>query len=364
MTHIHTIATLTAPHKSTQKEFLEWAETAFEDQQDFRKFRFLVSRTGIQSRFSVIDDFTTTGKRELFSRNGQFFSPKTEDRLVVFQREAHRLSHRVAEKCLNSRTGDKKPITHLIAVSCTGMQAPGLEINLSNSLGLSDVPERYAINFMGCYAAFHGIKQAHYICSSLPEARVLLVCTECCTLHFRQSDKVDDLLSASLFGDGAAALLIGNEPASDGINMEWVSHTSRLINAPDEMGWKIGSHGFEMKLSQEVPVFIEKHIGQVYDELMREAKLKEVEYFAIHPGGKKVLEGFERAIGIDRKELEYSYRVLQQCGNMSSPTVLFVLEEVQKAFASGTKNEAMVFCAAFGPGLTIEAALIKLTKNE
>lgn len=254
-------------------------------------------------------------------------------------------------------------ITHLIAVSCTGMRAPGLEISLSHSLALSQNVERSAVNFMGCYAAFHALRQAVYISNFDPEARVLVSCAETCTLHFKRSSEDDDLLSTALFGDGAAAVIVSSKPDDRRLSLKIVRQASRLIHAPESMCWDIQDNGFLMKLSREVPEYVGRHIRQIHDELLEQCGVKNVDYYAVHPGGKNILEAFSRALNLSEDCLESSFKILRRFGNMSSPTILFVLDEVKRRFIDSGKSEALVFAAAFGPGLTIEVALMKFQRS-
>nr|MBS0038082.1 type III polyketide synthase [Saprospiraceae bacterium] len=196
-----------------------------------------------------------------------------------------------------------------------------------------------------------------------PQARILIICAESCTLHFRKTAEADDLLSTVLFGDGAAALIVAPDALHLPYSLDWVAQHATLVHAPDEMSWQLNDKGFEMKLSQEVPLYLEKHIAGAYRSLMEKSKGKKPDYYAIHPGGKNILKAFQRAMELSDDQIRHSYKVLRDFGNMSSPTVLFVLDEIQRDFlADKSLTEAWVFSAAFGPGLTIETALLKLSK--
>ncbi len=349
-------------HKTSAVEIVEWAGRVYGQSDQLRKFRFIVARSGIENRFSVVPDFREQSPNGLFSLNGKFENPRTSDRMTVFQNEIIELAKGASEKTIASAGIDPTEVTHLIAVSCTGLGAPGLEVGLGEALGLGQSTERLAVNFMGCYAAFPALRMGHYICSTDPSAKVLICCAETCTLHFRKTDFSDDLLTTALFGDGAASVLMTADGSNDPVRMEWLGHSSVLVHAPDEMSWKVGDFGFEMNLTQEVPAFIEKHISGVYDALLQKTGRDKVDYFAVHPGGKNILEGFARALELTDEEMAPSFNVLRRYGNMSSPTVLFVLEDIRRAFMESDKDRALVFAAAFGPGLTIEAAILEMTK--
>lgn len=347
---------------SSQENLLGWAEKIITEKNDFRKFQFLVKRSGIAGRYSVVPDFSNNGKSLLYHQNPNGDPPTTTDRIDLFKPAALKLGLNAAEKCILESGIDTGSLTHLITVSCTGLSAPGLEIEISNQLKLSPYIERSTVNFMGCYAAFHAIKQANYICKANPEAKVLVVSAECCTLHFRNTGREDDLLSTAIFGDGAAAFLMsGDYQEQAGFHL--VDQRSQLIYATDEMSWDVKNDGFEMRLSRDVPGFIEANIKDLYGELSRRNGIDKYDYFAIHPGGKNILEAFKRSIGLNQDDLRHSYSTLKNYGNMSSPTVLFVLKEVLEEFKASGLSEASVFSAAFGPGLTLETAIFRLTRN-
>lgn len=347
---------------SSQDNLLGWAEKIITEKNDFRKFQFLVKRSGIAGRYSVVPDFSNNGSATLFHKNQNGNQPLTTERIDLFKSEALNMGLSVAEKCILESGIDPKSITHLITVSCTGLSAPGLEIEISNRLELSPFIERSTVNFMGCYAAFHAIKQANYICKAQPEAKVLVVSAECCTLHFRNTGREDDLLSTALFGDGAAAFLMSGD-YKEQAGFKLIDQRSQLIYATEEMSWDVKNDGFEMRLSREVPGFIEANIKDLYNALSRKNGIEDYDYYAIHPGGKNILEAFQRSIGLSEEDLRHSYSTLKNYGNMSSPTVLFVMKEVLEEFKASGKSEASVFSAAFGPGLTLETAIFHLTRN-
>lgn len=364
MAYIQSIDTFVPPYKTTSRDIVDWAQTAYPTERDWRKFKFLVSRSGIDSRYSVVPDFLPQSESVLFNGATLNGEPGTAERLSVFHSRVMEMAASACRRAMEQGGIRPSDITHLIAVSCTGMRAPGLEIAVSHTLGLSQNVERSAINFMGCYAAFHAIRQAFYICNSHADAKVLVCCAEACTLHFKNSANDDDLLSTALFGDGAASMVISPEPGENMPSFEILRQSSRLINAPESMSWDIEDNGFLMKLSREVPEYIGRHIRQVHDDLLQKSGLDKVDFYAVHPGGKNILEAFSVALNLSEESLLSSYKVLRNYGNMSSPTVLFVLEEVKERFLDSGKNQALVFAAAFGPGLTIEAALLKLERKE
>jgi len=361
MSYLQFIATVVPENYSSQENLMSWAKKILAEQDEYRKFQFLVRKSGIEGRYSVLPDFSANNNSLLFHQGRNNQQPSTSERLKLFKKEGLKMALQATEKCLREAEIDQSSLTHLITVSCTGLSAPGLEIELSNQLNLSPYIERTSINFMGCYAAFHAIKQANYICKASPEAKVLIVCSECCTLHFRNTGREDDILSTALFGDGAAAFLMSGKQIN-GPAYRMLDCRSQLIYATEEMSWEVKDDGFEMKLSRDVPTHIGNHIMDLYLELSQKNRMVNYDYYAIHPGGKNILDAFQKSIGLSKEDLRHSFEVLKNYGNMSSPTVLFVLKEIIEDFKKSNMEQAHVFSAAFGPGLTLETAIFHLTK--
>ena len=327
------------------------------DETNSRKLRFLYRQSGIESRHSVIDDYSRPAS------GWQFYSPTEnlepfptlEKRMEWYNKYAAPLSVDAVRDCLAKVK--HKEITHLITVSCTGMSAPGLDLELLEMLDLPLTTNRTSINFMGCYAAIHAMKIADAYCKSDPNANVLIVCTELCTLHFQREPTMDNLTSSMLFSDGAAAMLINNDPELDGMHIDHFYSSVKTKGKPD-MAWKLSSSGFQMTLSGYIPELIEEDFDQLVEHALGSAGLSknDVTHWCIHPGGKKILESVNKSLGLMNGELDDSYHVLRDKGNMSSPTVLFVLEEISKRLEQRTKNK--IFGAAFGPGLTMETFIL------
>ncbi|MFO1431700.1 MAG: type III polyketide synthase [Candidatus Competibacteraceae bacterium] len=328
------------------------------------RLRKLYQSTGIQERYSVIEDFhRTRGEFEFFpNTDGMEPMPGVSRRMEVFRSAGLKLALIAAENCLrHSNLTDRHAITHLITVSCTGMSAPGLDIELVDTLQLAPGVHRTAINFMGCYAAFNAIKVADACCKANPTARVLVVCVELCTIHFQKHRSLDQIFANALFGDGAAAILVQAEPGP-GFALAPIAFHCDLIRAgKEEMAWSITEAGFEMILTAYVPKLIRLGIGEMAIRLLAQLglALAEIDYFAIHPGGRKILEACEEALGISREDNRFSYRVLEAYGNMSSPTVLFVLNEILGQL-TGRDAGGKILSFAFGPGLTLESMLLEI----
>lgn len=367
MSFITSIGTATPPHALSQPTIADFMIRAMElGADDARKLRILFRASGIDTRYSVLDDY---GKSEgfLFYENspGMEPFPTTKRRLELYRRHALAVSLEAVTSCLTPLTDFRKDaITHLIVVSCTGMYAPGLDIDLVKALGLNSDIERTSINFMGCYAAFNALKLADAACMARPNAKILIVCTELCTIHFQKENTEDNLLANALFADGSAAVLVEPE-ARKGLSLLQESfHCQLATEGEHDMTWTVGDVGFEMRLSSYVPEFIRGGIKNLTRSLLSKIhqSLPEIAYFAIHPGGKKILEAIERELGLTKEQNKFAYEVLRKFGNMSSPTVLFVLQEISKTLTN-RDNGNRILSFAFGPGLTLESMILKIHKS-
>jgi len=236
------------------------------------------------------------------------------------------------------------------------MSAPGLDLQVMELMDLPKNIFRTSVNFMGCYAAIHAMKLADHICLAEPNARVLIVCTELCTLHLQKEPTPDNLASGLLFGDGSAAILIaGDKHPSKGIRLDGF-YSEVVPKGKKDMSWELSSTGFQMTLSGYVPDLIEEDIAVLVDNALKTHGIakEDVDSWCIHPGGKKILEAIQKSLSISKEDLKASYDILRDYGNMSSATILFVLKELQQALQGSRKN---IFGVAFGPGLTMETFL-------
>jgi len=364
--YITSIGTSPGTYKTSQETICEFMGRSLGmNDEEKRKLRVLYRATGIKTRYSVLPDYGRAPENyDFYPRNEELNPfPKTSMRIKEYQREGILLAEKAIRNCqINKADFKLNSLTHLITVSCTGMYAPGLDIELVHKLGLPKTIKRTCINFMGCYAAFNALKVARSICVSTENASVLVVCLELCSLHFQKSRKPDDLLSSALFGDGAAVALVENTPGPE-INLELVDeHCDLLEDNGENMAWNIGDFGFEMKLSSEVPDLIKKGIDNLLDNLFKKTGklLKDIQHFAVHPGGRKILEVVENELQICREKNRASHEVLTEYGNMSSTTILFILEKILKRMTLKNKGENLL-SLAFGPGLTLESILLRIS---
>ncbi|HTV47044.1 MAG TPA: type III polyketide synthase [Phycisphaerae bacterium] len=320
-------------------------------------------RSGVQRRGSVlIDSDNQLSKSKEFypppSTSNQH-GPSTAVRMRRYAAEAPPLGAAAATSALAAARTSPATVTHLISVSCTGFSAPGLDIQLIRRLGLRPDVRRLHLGFMGCHAACNALAAARDAVLADPEALVLVCCVELCTLHFAYGWNPETLIVNGLFGDGAAAAVVGR-PFSDsgGHCRVWRLRTtaSRLLpESLEAMTWNIGDHGFSMTLSPEVPDLISRHLRPWCESWLAgcELSIAGIKNWAIHPGGPKVLTAAAMALGLDESALCCSRDVLAAHGNMSSATILFLLQRIAELNASGP-------CVAlgFGPGLMAEAMLL------
>lgn len=352
--------------KITQQEAYHFMVDAFNLSPDHAlRLKSIYDNSAINYRHTVVDDFGAERADYTFFESTPDLEPfvTTEKRLKLYQEKAIQIALNAVKQCLAGFEANiTSKITHLITVSCTGMYAPGIDIDLVEQLGLPRTTERICINFMGCYGAINGLKTADYICRANPEAKVLVVSVELCTLHFQKHNTLDNWVANSLFADGAAAALIENadHKTNQQPGLELSSFYSEFMpESRNEMGWFVGNTGFEMKLTSKVSKQIKKHIKGVTDRLLNRAGLKaeQISTYAIHPGGKKILEAVEEALELPEETNAFAYEVLREYGNMSSATILFVLQKIMKA---GKLSGSNILSYAFGPGLTVEGMALKI----
>ncbi|WP_022882886.1 type III polyketide synthase [Gryllotalpicola ginsengisoli] len=285
------------------------------------------------------------------SATGELLHPPTGARNAVFTREATPLALAAATDALGRSGFEASDVTHVITVSCTGFFAPGPDYELVRRLGLRPETRRLNIGFMGCYGYFPALRAAVDSCLADPDAVVLIACVELCTLHLRVTEDPDVLVAASVFADGAGAAVVTGRPGP-GLRVDAL-HSVLAPGSEHEMTWTIGDLGFEMTLSSYVPRVLEAQIGDALAPLRPSGAWTDVEHWAVHPGGRAILDRVQEALGLSDAQLEPSRAVLRDFGNMSSATVPFILERLLADAAPGER----VAATAFGPGLTVESAL-------
>lgn len=338
------------------------------DENKTRLLNAIYHNSAIEKRYSVLPDFSSPGDlQSFFAKSENRNSPDIEKRLECFQKNALPLSLKAIEDCFSECLSEKISIdnvTHLITVSCTGMSAPGLEIDLINSLDVSSHIGRTGINFMGCYAVFHALKIADALCKADANAVVLIVSVELCTLHFQNKSDMDNLVANSLFGDGAAAALICSDKKAKESSLKGLflnNFFSDIVSGgKKDMAWRISSSGFLMTLSSYIPNLVEQEIGPLAKKAIKQSSLEnsDIDHYAIHPGGRKILEAVAKSLKIESRKMDESFEVLKNYGNMSSVTILFVLKQIWNKKADWGKKQN-IFAVSFGPGLTLESAMLQ-----
>jgi predicted naringenin-chalcone synthase len=349
--HINAIGTANPPHE-VHDAFVRFVAGGIEDPKARRLFDKMVTRAGIGQRYSFLEPVTladgTITDRDGFYGTGAW--PSTGERMVRYERDAPPL----ALDAIAALGDGLRPesVTHLVVASCTGFMAPGLDQRIVDALGLHPGVERTVVGFMGCYAAVNSLRLAHHIVRSTPEARVLVVTLELCTLHFQRTGDLEKLLAMLLFGDGAAAAIVSAE--SQGLALTDFRATT-IAGSADAITWGIGDQGFDMHLGGEVP----GHIGRALaieagrngaDGLLHGRAAADYDLWAVHAGGRSILDSVEHALDLPPDALSPSRAVLRDFGNMSSATLMFVLAAMLMEERPGDG-----LALAFGPGLAAES---------
>lgn len=331
--------------------------------------------SGIDTRHTVLDELagapagagTPVGTPVFYdSGEGAILSPGTGARNDVYTDRSPALFLAAARNALDAVPDlDAADVTHVITVSCTGFFAPGPDYAIVRDLGLAPSTQRYHLGFMGCYGAFPALRAARSFCTAEPDAVVLVVCVELCSIHLASSDDPDAIVAASVFADGAAAAVVTARPAPAGeavLDLDAFETVLTPVGEKD-MAWTIGDQGFEMVLSRYVPHIIEEHIVGALEPLLAhvpglaDEPFGAIPRWAVHPGGRSILDKVQAVLGLSDGQMDPSRETLRTFGNMSSGTILFVLRHILHDQDPGALGERV--CAmAFGPGLTVETALL------
>ena len=309
---IHAIQTAVPQYSYRQDELRDrMKEIVQGSERDERLIHHIYHRSGINTRYSVVDDFRKAGSHQLFF-NGQGASPGTASRNNTYIKEGRKLFVDVAKKLIDHSEFSPDDITHLITVSCTGFYAPGPDYDIIKTLGLSPKTERYHLGFMGCYAAIPALKMADQICRANPKANVMVVSVELCTLHFQANPKMDDLLSASVFADGGAGAIVSNrEPNLYGYQIDGFA-SAITEKGKDDMAWSIGDTGFNMVLSNYIPALLEEGLHPFLDPVLEQygLTLDDIDLWGVHPGGRAILDKVDKAFSLPDDALNASRKVL------------------------------------------------------
>lgn len=354
------MGTAVPPHSMDQADAADLMAGLLHGGRRARAVQALYARSGIRKRHSVIvrrPDGPPEERQGFYlpARSEDDAGPTTARRMAVFEEEAPPLAADAALLALDDAGVDPGDVTHLVTVSCTGFFAPGVDAALIGRLGLRPTVERTHVGFMGCHGALNGLRVAGALAGADPDARVLLCSVEICSLHLAYTWDPQALVANALFADGAAALVgVGDPGPAPGWRVA-ASGTLLFPDSADAMSWRIGDHGFRMTLSPSVPALVEARIASWLRGWLARHGLRQddVRTWAVHPGGPRILGAFGTAMGLPRDAFAPSREVLAEHGNMSSATLLFILEKLRRDGAEGP-----VVAAAFGPGLVAEVALL------
>jgi len=339
------------PPNDIHEGFIHFGATLFEDTRHRSLFKRMAQRSGIAHRYSTLalgnldeDEID----REGFYRRRNF--PTTEVRMQRYDKHALPL---VLSAVADLGVVDYSAITHLIVASCTGFTAPGVDLQVLHALGLPTTVFRTLVSFMGCAAAVPALRLANDIVLAHPDAQVLVVNVELCTLHFQDSRNLETVLSFLLFGDGCSVALVTSRP--DGVALE-AFRSAVLPDSETLITWKVGNSGFDMRLAGEVPATIAKALGAATEcndptSLLQGYAPQSFDHWMVHAGGRTVLDAVERGLDLLPSALAVSRSILNDFGNMSSATIMFALRRMMECAVPGQRGVAL----AFGPGLVAES---------
>jgi alpha-pyrone synthase len=348
--YLNQIATA-VPDYDVHRKFVDRAPALLSDERHRTLFKRMALKAQIEHRYSFLNpdpEATGTDTTDEFYRRGAY--PDTASRMRFYKRYAFTLARRALDRL--DLASQKDSITHLILTTCTGFYAPGIDLQVVGHYGLDPSVERTVVGFMGCYAGINALKLARHIVRSEPSSKVAILNLEMCTIHLQETDDLEQVLSFLIFADGCSASLVSSEP----VGIELQSFRSTILpNSADQITWNIGGRGFDMVLMGQVPSTISQGLPSCLDRILGGQRPEDIGHWAIHPGGRTILDAVQKSIGLPEDALRQSRDVLRRFGNMSSATVMFVLKEMLQPGTVAGRGCAM----AFGPGLTTESLLFQ-----
>ncbi|WP_433939598.1 type III polyketide synthase [Paenibacillus lautus] len=342
-------------HSVAQSDIAELIASTLQDRPDLARFARRVFRScGVETRYTCESNYLDPLEkcRYLHSHDASVI-PTTEERMDTYKREALPLGVEAAEKALKDAGMSPDRITHLITVSCTGQYQPGMDVLLIRKLGLSPRVNRLPLIFQGCAAGLKAIQMARDVVSGAPGSQVLVVCVELCTLHFQPVREREALFAASFFGDGASSCVIGQPEAEHRHYVELGTGYSVLLpDSTEDMTWEVGNTGFDLFLSPRIPKLLGTHLEDELRVLLGGDKLPEL--WAIHPGGRGIVDSVQEVMHLTDEQTHYSREILRTAGNLSSVTIMFVLNAMRQKMKERNEASTEGVAMAFGPGLTAE----------
>lgn len=367
MSVLFACATALPKYSIAQEDSASLAQTLQLSQRWNKALPGLYKKSGVSRRASVLleSDHGDPMARQSFYKTAceqEPLGPTTRQRMQVYALNAADLLRKSCEQTLQNAHAVASAVTHLVTVSCTGFCAPGVDHVLIEQLGLDPQIQRTHVGFMGCHGLLNGLRVARALAKSEPESLVLIGAVELCSIHQQYSEDPQQMVANSLFADGAASgLVVASESkaAENTIQNGWhiaSSFSLKVDQSHELMGWLIGDHGFQMMLSPEVPSVIERELKAPFQKwlLSQHLALQDIQGWAVHPGGPRILDSVEAGLGLAPSMIQTSRTVLANHGNMSSPTVIFVLNELESQ-QPGMQNCILL---GFGPGLHVEAILL------
>ncbi|REJ87775.1 MAG: type III polyketide synthase [Planctomycetota bacterium] len=369
------LGTALPPHTMSQEEALQMSTNIIcRDRRQSRIMRVLFRKAAVENRHTCIPYLTayewagqevpsespSHGSEVIVEGNGDalYRGLTTGERMRVFAEKAAPLAKQAVRASFEEAGVSPSDVTHLVTVSCTGFDAPGIDIELIDGLKLPPTTERVNVGYMGCHGAINGLRVARGIASHDPSAVVLLSATELCSLHYRFNWDDEGIIGNALFADGSAALVLANRdetPQRPALQLK-ATGSCLIPDSRDVMSWRIGDHGFEMSLTADVSYKIDDHLRDwLSGWLDRQGhSIESIGSWAVHPGGPRILQAVESSLDLPEEATQFSRSVLSELGNMSSPTVLFIIDRMRKA---GAPSPCLAL--GFGPGLMAEAALFE-----
>ena len=354
------IATASPPFKASQDLIKEELKKRMGDNPAVsRMIDMAANHSGIQWRYFVVPDCGPNAENKFYSDGNTFIKPDTRRRMYEYEKWTKLLSKEAVNKVLLKNNFEGKDIERLITISCTGFFAPGLDYHLINEFGIPSSVKRTNIGFMGCAASLVGFNSVLEAMNSTNGSKLntLLVSVELCSLHLQTEPTRDNILANIVFADGCAAALFSKNEKSK-LNL-LSTHSVLFEKTAGAMGWKIGNFGFEMMLSSDLPRMILETAVPQLKEILKSKNLNpdKIKHWALHPGGSAILNSLQEGLNLDEEKMAPSRKVLNNFGNMSSASILFVLKEI---IDNSTIRPGEICCAvAFGPGLTMEIAIME-----
>jgi predicted naringenin-chalcone synthase len=334
------------PENECHTSCIDFLEKQIESEKTLDAIKNIIPNLGISKRYSVLNNLFISDAK---ISNKAFYeinkSPSTATRMEKYQAEALPLASEALRKLFWQN--ETREITHILITSCTGFYSPGLDLEIIERFKLNPAIERTMIGFMGCHAAINALKLAKHIARSDENAKILMINIELCSLHFQKDPQLNQLISYLIFADGCAASIISQAPY--GLKLESFNSTL-VVNSKKAMTWNIADDGFSIYLDKSIPVLIKRSLPE-FIESLTDIEPKNLKYWAVHSGGKGILDTVETVLSLNNNDLSHSRRILDEYGNLSSATIMFILKDIMD---SGTEAGSGL-CCAFGPGLSIES---------